>query len=77
MPIVLTTWNKDDEVLVQLVKHKIAWGEAVMRLKANRTEMLFKVTDQTSRSIAELNRSKQAELDRRAGILDSFLGLVP
>lgn len=33
IPIIVTAWNKEDETLVLLVHRKIAWGDAVMRLK--------------------------------------------
>lgn len=77
VPIIIATWNKDDEVFVQLARRKMAWGDAVMRLKANRTELLTKVADQLSRMTRELNERQQKALDRRASYLDSLLGLVP
>lgn len=77
VPIVLAMWNKDDEVLVLLARRKIGWGDAVMRLKANRTELLTRVADQMSRMMVQLNQRKQAELDRRASAIESLLGLVP
>jgi hypothetical protein len=77
VPIVIAAWNKDDEVFVLLARRKIAWGDAVLRLKANRSELLTKVTDQLSRMTTELNQRKQMELNRRASYFDSLLSVVP
>jgi hypothetical protein len=77
VPIVLTGWNKDDEVLVLLVQRKLAWGDAVMRLRANRAETLTKVADQLSRSMAQLNQEKQAALSRRASFINALIKAIP
>jgi hypothetical protein len=58
VPIVLTGWNNDDEVLVLLAQRKLTWGDAVMRLRVNRAETLTKVADQLSRSMAQLNQER-------------------
>jgi hypothetical protein len=77
VPIVLTGWNNDDEVLVLLAQRKLAWGEAIMRLRANRAETLTKVADQLSRSMAQLNQEKQAALSRRASFINALIKGIP
>jgi hypothetical protein len=50
-----------------------AWGDAALRLKANRTELLTKVTDQLSRVRMELNQRQLMELNFRASYFDRLL----
>ena len=77
VPIVLTGWNNDDEVLVLVAQRKLAWGDAVMRLRANRAEMLAKAADQLSRSMAQLNQERQAALARRVSFINAVLKAIP
>ena len=77
VPIVLTGWNNDDEVLVLLAQRNLAWGDAVIRLRVNRAETLTKVADQLSRSMAQLNQEKQAALSRRASFINALIKAIP
>jgi hypothetical protein len=77
IPIVLTGWNNDDEVLVLLAQRKLTWGGALMRLRANRAEMLAKAADQVSRSMAQLNQEKEAALSRRVSFINAVLRAIP
>jgi hypothetical protein len=77
VPIVLTGWNNDDEVLVLLVRRKLAWGDAVMRLRVDRAELLTKVADQLSRTMAQLNQEQQAALSRRVSFINALIGAIP
>jgi len=77
VPIVLTGWNNDDQVLVLLAKRKLTWGEAVMRLRVNRAETLTKVADQLAGSMAQLNQERQAALSRRASFINAVVGAMP
>jgi hypothetical protein len=77
VPIVIAAWNRDDEVLVLLARRKITWGDAVMRLKANRVELMTKLTDQMSQTMTQLTQRKESELNRRAKYIDALVGLVP
>jgi hypothetical protein len=77
VPIVLTGWNNDDEVLVLLAQRKLTWGDSVMRLRVNRAETLTKVADQLSRSMAQLNQERQAALSRRVSFINALVGAIP
>jgi hypothetical protein len=77
IPIVLTGWNNDDEVLVLLAQRKLTWGDAVMRLRVNRAETLTKVADQLSRSMAQLNQEREAALSRRVSFINAVLKAIP
>jgi cell division protein ZapA (FtsZ GTPase activity inhibitor) len=63
--------------LVLLAKRKLAWGDAVMRVRVNRAETLTKVADQLSRSMAQLNQGKQAALSRRMSFVNALIGAIP
>ena len=77
VPIVLTGWNNDDEVLVLLAQSKIAWGDAVMRLRANRAETLTKVADQLARSMAQRTQEREAALSRRVSFINALVKAIP
>ena len=77
VPIVLTGWSNDDEVLVLLAQRKLTWGDAVMRLRVNRAETLTKVADQLSRSMAQLNQEREAALSRRVSFINAVLKAIP
>jgi hypothetical protein len=77
VPIVLTGWNNDDNVLVLLAQRKLGWGDAVMRLRVNRAETLTKVADQLTGSLAQLNKEEQAALSRRVSFINALIGTIP
>jgi hypothetical protein len=77
VPIVLAEWNEDDEVLVQLARRKLAWGDAVMRLRSNRAKMLTRVADQLSKTTIEQNQNQEAALNRRASFVNALVGTIP
>ena len=74
---VLTAWNGEDEVFVLLSKRRLSWGDAVIRLRSNRADLLSKLTEQAFRESAQLSASKQAELSRRVSILNALTNLAP
>jgi len=77
VPIVLTGWNNDDQVLVLVAQRKLTWGVAVMRLRVNRAETLTKVAEQLSRSMAQLNQEREAALSRRMSFINAVLKAIP
>jgi hypothetical protein len=77
VPIVLTGWNNDDEVLILLARRKVAWGDAVMRLRVNRAEVLTNVADQLSRTMVQMNQERQAALSRRTSFINALVGAIP
>ena len=77
VPIVLAGWNNDDEVLVLLARRKLAWGDAVMRLRVNRAETLTKVAGQLSQTMAQLDKDQQAALTRRVSFINAWIGAIP
>jgi hypothetical protein len=77
VPIALTGWSDDDEVLVLLARRKLGWGDAIMRLRFKRAETLTKVADQLSRMMAQLNQERQAALTRRVSFINALVGTIP
>ena len=77
VPIVLADRDRRDRILVLLVQRKIAWGEAVLRLKASSTVLQAGITEETSRRDTESRRSSDAERAHRAALLNAFFRLVP
>ncbi len=73
----ITSWNEQDQVFVLLVRRKLAWGEAVLRLRTVEAELFSKLTDQAVQIAAELNRNKQAELSRKIAIFNALTNLAP
>ena len=69
--------DEDDATFVQLAEHKVTWGEAVMRLKRNRTTLRANLTARADQVLAELGKQQQEQLNRRATILSSIIRVLP
>jgi len=76
-PIIETARDQDDATFVQLTEHKVTWGEAVMRLKGNRTTLRADLTAHADQVLAELDKQQQEQLNRRATILSSIIRVLP
>jgi cell division protein ZapA (FtsZ GTPase activity inhibitor) len=48
-----------------------------MRLRVDRAELLTKVADQLSRTMAQLNQEQQAALSRRVSFINALIGAIP
>ena len=64
-PIIEASRDDDDAVFVKLAQHRLTWGEAVMRLKDNRTRLRASVVDRGDQVLADLGRAQQEQLGRR------------
>ena len=76
-PIIEASRDADDAVFVKLAQHRLTWGEAVMRLKDNRTKLRASVVDRADQVTAELGRAQQEQLGRRTAILSSVIRILP
>jgi hypothetical protein len=77
VPIVLAEWDRQDQVVVQLIQRKISWGEAVLRLRESRTTLLTGINEESQRRGTALTRSAEAQRANRAALLNAFTRLVP
>jgi hypothetical protein len=76
-PIIEAARDEDDATFVQLTERKVTWGEAVMRLKRNRTTLRANLTARADQVLAELGKQEQEQLNRRATILSSIIRALP
>jgi hypothetical protein len=76
-PIIEAARDQDDATFVQLTERKVTWGEAVMRLKKNRTTLRADLTARADQVLAELGNQQQEQLNRRATILSSIIRVLP
>jgi hypothetical protein len=74
-PIIEAARDEDDATFVQLTEQKVAWGNAVMQLKRNRTRLRADLTARADQVLAELG--KQEQLNRRATLLSSIIRTLP
>ncbi|HUN44588.1 MAG TPA: hypothetical protein VMU81_30230 [Acetobacteraceae bacterium] len=77
LSVLVTNWNKDDETFVLLATHKLAWGKAIMRLRANHAEMLSALSRQALEISQQASAERQAELTRRVALLSALTNLAP
>jgi hypothetical protein len=75
--ILVTNWNKDDEAFVLLATRKVAWGKTIMKLRANRAEMLDGASHEILQLVQQMDSEKQAELTRRVAIFNALTNLAP
>jgi hypothetical protein len=75
--ILVTNWNKDDEAFILLATGKIAWGKTIMKLLANRAEMLNGASHEIVQQVQQMDSEKQTELTRRVGVLNALTNLAP
>lgn len=76
-PIIEASLNNDDAVYVGLVQHRLAWGEAVLRLKSNRTKMRAELLAGADRILEQSIERQQGTLNRRANLLSSVIRIIP
>jgi hypothetical protein len=76
-PIIEAARDEDDATFVQLAEHKVTWGEAVMRLKRNRTTLRANLTARADQVLAELGKQEEEQRNRRATILSSIIRALP
>ena len=76
-PIIEAARDEDDATFVQLTEQKVTWGEAVLRLKRNRTTFRTNLTARADQVLAELGKQQQEQLNRRATILSSIIRALP
>jgi hypothetical protein len=73
----VTNWNKDDEAFVLLAARKAAWGETIMKLRANRADMLDRASHEIVQQAHRANAEEQAELTTRVAIFNALTNLAP
>jgi hypothetical protein len=76
-PIIEAARDEDDATFAQLTKQKVTWGEAVMRLKRDRTTLRANLTARADQVLAELGKQEQEQLNRRATIFSSIIRALP
>jgi len=77
LSVLVANWNKDDETFVLLAARKLAWGKAIMRIRANHAEMLSALSRQALEISQQASAERQAELTRRVALLSALTNLVP
>lgn len=77
LPVLAANWNKDDKTFVQLAMRKLTWGQAVIKIRENRAEMLDAISHQILQLAQQLNAERQAELSRRVAIFNALTNLSP
>jgi hypothetical protein len=76
-PIIEQARDKDDSVYVMLAHHKLTWGQGVMRLKADQTELRTALITRADEIMARVGTAQEAERNRRATILSSVIRILP
>ena len=76
-PIIEAARDEDDATFVQLSEQRVTWGEAVKRLKRNRTTLRANLTARADQVLAELGKQEQEQLNRRATIFSSIIRALP
>jgi hypothetical protein len=65
VPILTTTYNKNEDDLVALIQRKISWGEYIHRIRDRGTETQVAVKGEERRIVGELRQENQFELEQR------------
>ena len=76
-PIIEQARDKDDSVYVMLALHKLTWGQGVVRLMANRTDLRTALITRADEVIARVGAAQEEERNRRATILSSVIRILP
>jgi hypothetical protein len=76
-PILEASWNGDTAVFVKLAHREMTWGEAVIRLKSNRTKMRADLIARADQVSAQISKVDQTEYNRSTSIITSVIGIVP
>jgi hypothetical protein len=69
--------DKDDPIYVMLAHQKLAWGQGVIRLKADQTELRTALISRADEIMARVGTAQEAERNRRATILSSVIRILP
>jgi len=77
LAILVTTWNRDDETFILLATQKLAWGKAIMAIRASHAEMLNALAHQAQQSAQQASAERQAELSRRIALFTALTNLAP
>jgi hypothetical protein len=76
-PIIEKARDNDDLVFVMLAQHKLTWGQGVMRLKVNQTELRAALIARADEIVARIGKAEEEERNRRATILSSVIRSLP
>jgi hypothetical protein len=76
-PLIEQARDRDDSVYVMLAHHNLTWGQGVMRLKADQTELRTALITRADELMARIGTAQEAERDRRATILSSVIRILP
>jgi hypothetical protein len=76
-PIIEQARDNDDEVYVMVTQHKLTWGQGIMRLKVNQTELRAALIARADQIIARTGNAQEEERNRRATILSSVIRIIP
>lgn len=76
-PIIEAARDDDAAAFVALAHHRLTWGATVMRLMKNRTKLRAALIAQANRTVTDISRLQQQELDRRTTILSSVIRILP
>jgi hypothetical protein len=76
-PLIERGRDDDDAIFVKLAEHKISWGEAVVALKTNRTNLRGDIVAKADQVDANFNKLRQDQLNRRADLLSSAIRILP
>jgi hypothetical protein len=77
LAVLVVAWNKDDGVFVLLATRKVAWGKAIMEVRANRAELLTALASQTMELSKQASAERQAQLTRRIALFSALTNLAP
>jgi len=75
--LLLSAWNKDDEVFAKLIEHRLSWGDALMRIRRNRAEALIALVNQSIEIAKQARQERDAATARRVQIFGALNSLVP
>jgi hypothetical protein len=76
-PIIEQARDNDDAVYVMITQHKLTWGQGVMRLKVNQTELRAALIARTDQLIVRIGNAQEQERNRRTTILSSVIRILP
>jgi hypothetical protein len=73
VPILADEWDKNEQMLIELVQRKITWGEYVTRGKERTVETTQRLTAAAQQIDAGLQRSYEAEMAQRQRAADAMM----
>jgi hypothetical protein len=72
IPIMVSSIDRTDDSLIDLIQRKISWGEHVRRRKEVAADLQRDITAEGQRIAAGLQQSHEAELARRQAVADAL-----